>query len=196
MSTFGGGKDSSTGVNVQRTCRRRDNRRWAPRRTRRWCSSKRRAEKRSAFRHSPRHIPSRAGLSPQSGCGWSVLLHGQLARPSLRPVGDANSSAAGRCSAGAAPSPFHIDAWVVLLDHMHCPWTLPAGDADFPARWRASKTAFSKALPAGEWRSPAMTSRGERGIWQRRCWEHTIRESAGYQNPSFRDALQGRARNP
>src|SRR6266478_5510038 len=57
----------------------------------------------SAFRHSPRHTPLHAGLSPQSGTGWNVLLHGQLARPSLRPVGDANSRTAGRCSAGAAP---------------------------------------------------------------------------------------------
>ncbi len=30
-------------------------------------------------------------------------------------------------------APFRIDAWVVLPDHMHCPWTLPEGDADFPA---------------------------------------------------------------
>jgi putative transposase len=32
-------------------------------------------------------------------------------------------------------APFHIDAWVVLPDHMHCLWTLPEGDADFPGRW-------------------------------------------------------------
>ncbi len=62
-------------------------------------------------------------------------------------------------------APLHIDAWVVLPDHMHCLWTLPAGDVGFPGRWRAIKTAFSKALPARESRSPAMTSRGERGIW-------------------------------
>ena len=31
---------------------------------------------------------------------------------------------------------FHIDAWVVLPDHTHCLWTLPAGDAEFPSRWR------------------------------------------------------------
>jgi putative transposase len=61
-------------------------------------------------------------------------------------------------------APFHIDAWGVLPDHMHCLWTLPAGDANFPGRWRAIKTAFSKALPARKWRSPAMTSRSERGI--------------------------------
>ncbi len=72
-------------------------------------------------------------------------------------------------------APFHIDAWVVLPDHMHCLWTLPEGDADFPARWRAIKTTFVKSLPGDELRSPVMVRRGERGIWQRRYWEHTIR---------------------
>ena len=47
-------------------------------------------------------------------------------------------------------APFHIDAWVVRLDHMHCLWTLPPGDANFPERWRAIKIAFVKSLPAGE----------------------------------------------
>ena len=75
-----------------------------------------------------------------------------------------------------ARAPFHIDAWVVLPDHMHCLWTLPQGDADFPGRWRAIKTGFAKSLPIGEPRSPVMTRRGERGIWQRRYWEHTIRD--------------------
>jgi len=72
-------------------------------------------------------------------------------------------------------APFHIGGWVVLPDHMHCLWTLPEGEADFPGRWRAIKTAF-RALPTGEPRSPVMTGRGERGIWQRRYWEHTIRD--------------------
>ena len=35
--------------------------------------------------------------------------------------------------------PFEIDAWVVLPDHMHCLWTLPAGDSDFPAVCRRAK---------------------------------------------------------
>jgi putative transposase len=77
-------------------------------------------------------------------------------------------------------APFHIDAWVVLPDHMHCLWTLPPGDANFPARWRAIKIAFVKSLPAGESRSAVMTSRGERGIWQRRYWEHTIRDDRDF----------------
>jgi putative transposase len=76
--------------------------------------------------------------------------------------------------------PFHIDAWVVLPDHMHCLWTLPEGDSDFPRRWRDIKTAFSKSLPATEQRSRFMVHRGERGIWQRRYWEHTIRDDRDY----------------
>ena len=75
---------------------------------------------------------------------------------------------------------FRIEAWVVLPDHMHCLWTLPQGDADFPGRWRAIKTAFVKCLPTGESRSPVMTSRGERGIWQCRYWEHTIRDDRDF----------------
>ena len=72
--------------------------------------------------------------------------------------------------------PFHIDAWVVLPDHMQCLWTLPQGDADFPGRWRAIKLAFAKSFPSAEPRPAVMTRRGERGIWQRRYWEHMIRD--------------------
>lgn len=79
-----------------------------------------------------------------------------------------------------ARAPFRIDAWVVLPDHMHCLWTLPEGDADFPARWRAIKIAFSKTLPVCEPRTPVMTARGERGIWQHRYWEHTIHDARDY----------------
>ncbi len=77
-------------------------------------------------------------------------------------------------------APFHIDAWVVLPDHVHRLWTLPEGETDFPGRWRAIKTAFSKSLPATEPRSSVMIRRGERGIWQRRYWEHTIRDDRDY----------------
>jgi hypothetical protein len=60
------------------------------------------------------------------------------------------------------------------------PWTLPPGDADFPGRWRAIKIAFAKSLPKGEPRSPVMTRRGDRGIWQRRYWKHTIRDERDF----------------
>jgi putative transposase len=63
---------------------------------------------------------------------------------------------------------------------MHCLWTLPQDDANFSARWRAIKTAFAKSSPIGEPRSPVITSRGESGIWQRRYWEHTIRNDRDF----------------
>jgi REP-associated tyrosine transposase len=81
-----------------------------------------------------------------------------------------------------AKTPFHIDAWVVLPEHMHCIWTLPPGDDDFSGRWREVKKAFSKAIPQGERRSPVRRERGERGIWQRRFWEHTVRDERDYAN--------------
>jgi len=77
-------------------------------------------------------------------------------------------------------SPFHIDAWVLLPDHMQPLWTLPEGDSDSPSCWRDIKTAFSKSLPATEQRSGVMIHRGERGIRQRRYWEHTIRDDRDY----------------
>ena len=79
-----------------------------------------------------------------------------------------------------ARTPFHIDAWVVLPDHMHCIWTLPPDDDDFSSRWRELKKSFSKALPPTERRSSVRRRRGERGIWQRRFWEHTIRDERDY----------------
>ena len=76
--------------------------------------------------------------------------------------------------------PFRIDGWVVLPDHMHCLWTLPPNDSAFSVRWKRIKTAFSKSLADVEPRSSVMLRRGERGIWQRRYWEHTIRDDGDY----------------
>lgn len=76
--------------------------------------------------------------------------------------------------------PFHIDAWVVLPEHMHCIWSLPPGDVDYPSRWRLIKLIFSKAMPSNEWISPVRQKRQERGIWQRRYWEHTLRDERDF----------------
>ena len=70
--------------------------------------------------------------------------------------------------------PFRIDAWVVLPDHLHAVWTLPEGDADYATRWRLIKARFSRQLPMGP-RRLSHQARQERGIWQRRFWEHHIR---------------------
>ena len=77
--------------------------------------------------------------------------------------------------------PFHINAWVVLPEHLHCVWTLPPGDSDFSTRWRLIKSGFSRALPQTEYRCKVRRATGERGIWQRHYWEHVIRNDADYQ---------------
>ncbi|MDM8349812.1 transposase [Pseudomonas sp. sp1636] len=72
--------------------------------------------------------------------------------------------------------PFEIHGWVVLSDHLHCVIELPAGECNFALRWRLIKLLFSRAVPADEWRSKILLRRRERGIWQRRYWEHRIRD--------------------
>jgi putative transposase len=77
--------------------------------------------------------------------------------------------------------PFTVDAIVILPDHLHAMWTLPEGDADFPLRWRLIKSSFSRALPQGEETTTSRFRRGERGIWQRRYWEHTLRDENDFE---------------
>jgi len=72
--------------------------------------------------------------------------------------------------------PFAIEAIVVLPDHLHTIWRMPEGDADFAVRWALIKASFSRTLRKGEPVSASRRRRRERGIWQRRYWEHTIRD--------------------
>ena len=70
--------------------------------------------------------------------------------------------------------PFETAAICILPHHLHTIWTLPETDADYPKRWSLIKTGFSRALPAVDSRSRSKVARREKGIWQRRYWEHTI----------------------
>jgi putative transposase len=74
--------------------------------------------------------------------------------------------------------PFAIVAMVVLPDHLHAIWQLPDHDADYATRLRLIKARFSVGLDATKGRSPSKVSKGEKGIWQRRYWEHHIRDEA------------------
>jgi putative transposase len=80
--------------------------------------------------------------------------------------------------------PFTIDACVVLPDHLHCIWTLPQGDSNFSTRWRLIKSYFSRKcdtlLP--ENLSISQQKKQERAIWQRRFWEHLIRDEVDFKN--------------
>ena len=77
--------------------------------------------------------------------------------------------------------PFEIVAWVVMPDHLHAVWRLPDGDDDYAMRWRLIKTIFSRGQIPLEPRNTSRRSRGERGICQRRYWEHTIRDEQDLQ---------------
>ncbi|MEH6875356.1 MAG: transposase [Candidatus Competibacter sp.] len=79
-----------------------------------------------------------------------------------------------------AAHPFRIEAVVVLPDHLHTLWTLPAGDHDFSLRWRQLKSAFSRAMETEEHLSASRARKRERGIWQRRFWEHAIRDEEDF----------------
>jgi len=77
--------------------------------------------------------------------------------------------------------PFDIDALVVLPDHLHCILTLPENDDDFSMRWRLIKATFSRSIAKTETRSQSRVNKAERGIWQRRFWEHAIRDEKDFQ---------------
>lgn len=78
--------------------------------------------------------------------------------------------------------PFEIDAMVVLPDHFHLLMTLPPDDADFSPRIGAIKSTFSRKLPKTEHIRASRKAKRERGIWQRRFWEHLIRDDRDYAN--------------
>jgi putative transposase len=81
--------------------------------------------------------------------------------------------------------PFTIEAEVILPDHVHMMWTLPEGNADYATRIRLAKTAFTRSLELNRSSPSSNTSRaskGERDIWQRRYWEHTIRNERDFQS--------------
>jgi len=65
---------------------------------------------------------------------------------------------------------------VVLPDHVHAVWTLPPDDADYPTRWMLIKAGFARRMPKGERINASRRGKAERGIWQRRYWEHTLRD--------------------
>lgn len=74
-----------------------------------------------------------------------------------------------------ATRPFKIVAICVMPDHLHCIWRLPPHDFDNASRWRHIKTLFSRQLPAGGRQRVATAQRIENGVWQRRYWQHLIR---------------------
>jgi putative transposase len=77
-------------------------------------------------------------------------------------------------------SPFTIDAMVVLPDHWHAVWTLPVNDQAYASRIRLIKARFTKHL-LRQGVVIEQDNRGEYKLWQRRFWEHTIRDDHDFE---------------
>ena len=75
---------------------------------------------------------------------------------------------------------FAVDAIAVLPEHLHAIMTLPSNDADFSGPWKAIKAAFTRSVVASGV-SVARNDRGEYALWQRRFWEHTIRDERDFE---------------
>jgi putative transposase len=73
--------------------------------------------------------------------------------------------------------PFETIAVCILPDHIHTVWVLPEDDPDFSVRWNLIKSGFSRGISAQP-RAPSKISKREKGVWQRRYWEHAIRDNA------------------
>ena len=76
-----------------------------------------------------------------------------------------------------ARHPFTILAMAVMPEHLHAIWQLPEGDSAYSTRWALIKAAFSRALLPSEHISLSRHLKRERGVWQRRYWEHCIRDA-------------------
>ena len=76
--------------------------------------------------------------------------------------------------------PFRIEAITVLPATIHTIWTLPTHDANYANRWSMLKSTFSRRLPDPDHRTRTQITRGEKGIWQHRFWEHMIRDEADF----------------
>jgi putative transposase len=81
-----------------------------------------------------------------------------------------------------ATHPFKVAAIVILPDHLHTIWTLPDNESDFSTRWKLIKGTFSRHYSGFKPKdiSESMLGKNEKGIWQRRFWEHAIRDQEDF----------------
>ncbi len=90
--------------------------------------------------------------------------------------------------------PFTIDAVVVLPDHLHCIWQLPQNDTNYSTRWRLIKSFVSSGMDT------PVNTRGEAPVWQRRFWEHLIRNESDWRRHMdyihYNPVKHGYARQP
>ncbi len=115
-------------------------------------------------------------FTPGSMCFFTVNLKNRKSRLLVERIDELRAS----WVQVAEERPFETLAVCILPDHLHCILKLPEGDADFPTRWMRIKSLFSRAVPKDL--DPAeATGVRERGIWQRRYWDHIIRDECDFE---------------
>ena len=127
--------------------------------------------------HSNQKQKSYGALSQKLHCRRHILFYRQTRQPEIAP-------ACQTYRLRVRPTwmcPFETVAVCVLPNHIHAIWTLPPDDADYSLRWRLIKTKFSAHFPRAENLSASKQRRHERGIWQRRFYEHTVRDETDLQ---------------
>lgn len=124
--------------------------------------------------------PNRTYAIPQSiPTRWKLFFYlGYLPTPSTLNHSTKHPALARRIQAGKRKYPFTIDAIVILPDHLHTLWQLPENDHDYSNRWSRIKRYFSTGCTLIDPTRPASREhKREQAIWQRRFWEHLIRDA-------------------
>jgi putative transposase len=123
-------------------------------------------------------LPDYRRVKIEGGCFFfTVCLADRRAATLVDHIDDLKE--AWRCT--QARLAFSSPAWVILPDHIHCIWKLPPDDDNYALRWSLLKRHFTQAL-GKRIVLPNGRRSGERGIWQRRFWEHAIRDERDLEN--------------
>lgn len=82
--------------------------------------------------------------------------------------------------------PFELIALCLLPDHLHCIWKLPEDDSDYSTRWASIKALFTREFNKNRFcdypKSRSRIKHRESTIWQRRFWEHQLRDVLDLEN--------------
>ena len=124
------------------------------------------------LQHPNHKQKSYGALSQKLHCRRHILFHCQTRQPEIAPA--CRTYRLITYMDVQKQYPFETVAVCVLPNHIHAIWTLPPDDADYSLRWRLIKTKFSAHFPHAENLSASKQRRNERGIWQRRFYEHTV----------------------
>ena len=133
------------------------------------------------LQHPSHKQKSYGALSQKLHCRRHILFTVKLADPKLRLLVEHIDLLRAAYVDVQKQYPFETVAVCVLPNHIHAIWTLPPDDADYSLRWRLIKTKFSAHFPRAENLSASKQRRHERGIWQRRFYEHTVRDETDLQ---------------